>query len=151
MLALESDEDKTREGNWKHFVTAKSFRGFKCYMEGRDTLTFGKASAEPSAVTPTCTSCFPPIVRSLREELAKYGQGPALSKCWNTQRAGGRPVPISKCHLWLWKRRLYQDCRHGTEGQMYVLGVRTWGGGCSSGLWEGDDEPLSCWLHITEY
>ena len=46
ILALENDEDKTREGKWKHFVIAKSFRGLKCYMGGRGMLTFGRASAE---------------------------------------------------------------------------------------------------------
>lgn len=86
MLALKNDEDKTREGKWKHFVIAKSFRGFKCYTEGWETLTFGIASAEPSVVAPTCASCFPAIVCSLKEELAKHGQEPALHKCWNTQQ-----------------------------------------------------------------
>lgn len=44
--------------------------------------------------------------------------------------AGSWSILFIKYHFWLWKRRLYQDCRHGTEGQMCVSGVGTWDGGC---------------------
>lgn len=58
MLALENDEDEIREGKWKHFVIAESFRGFEYYMQGQNVVTFQIASEEPPVVAPACGSCF---------------------------------------------------------------------------------------------
>lgn len=58
MLASENDEDKIRKGKWKHFVTARSFSGLTCYMQGQNMLTLGIASAEPPVMAPPCASCF---------------------------------------------------------------------------------------------
>ena len=70
MLALGNDEDRIREGKWKDFVVAKSFRGFKYDMQGQNMLTFAIASAEPPIVVPAaCASCFTAVFHQLKGEL----------------------------------------------------------------------------------
>lgn len=58
MLALANDEDKIREGKWKHLVIEESFGDFRDNVQGQNMVMFGIASAEPPRVVLTCASWF---------------------------------------------------------------------------------------------
>lgn len=54
MLALANDEDKIREGKWKHLVIEESFGDFRDNVQGQNVIMFGIASAEPPSGPGLC-------------------------------------------------------------------------------------------------